>query len=234
MKICVCGIPGIPAGKHNIKDPRLDQTHKLVEAKKKVYAQVDVVGEEGSMEADSILASRDGLIDLVLRDLELVETRLSREPSDEERAVLEKVLPMLEAETPLSAADLSEEEVQALAAHGFHTGRPVVVADDSELDDPDALMVKGFKGSGYISYLTVGGPENRAWVIRDGSTAAEAAGAIHTDLEKGFIRAEVIGFDDFIEAGGETEAKRAGHQRLEMKGYIVQDYDLMNIRSNKK
>ena len=53
MRICVCGIPAIQEGKHNIKDPRMDTTHKLVEAKKKVYAQVDVVDENGSMEADS-------------------------------------------------------------------------------------------------------------------------------------------------------------------------------------
>jgi ribosome-binding ATPase YchF (GTP1/OBG family) len=94
-------------------------------------------------------------------------------------------------------------------------------------------MVRAFQGSGYICFLTVGGPENRAWPIRRGLTAAEAAGTIHTDLQKGFIRAEVIGFDDFLEAGGETEAKRAGKQRLEMKPYVVQDYDLINIRANK-
>jgi len=233
MKICVCGIPGVSVGKHNIKDPRMDQTHKLVEAKKKVYAQVDVVGEEGSMEADSIVTSRDGLMDLVLKDLELVETRLERDPSEEERAALGKLQAQLEEETPVSAADLTEAEREVLAAHGFHTSRPVVVADDDELGDPDALMVRGFQGSGYICYLTVGGPENRAWVIPKGATAAQAAGAIHTDLEKGFIRAEVISFDDFVADGGEKEAKRAGHQRLEMKQYIVQDYDLMNIRANK-
>lgn len=233
MKISVCGIPAIPEGKCNIKDPRMDQTHKLVEAKKKVYAQVDVVGEQGTMEADSILASRDGLTDLVLKDLEMVETRLERDAEAAERAALLKLQPQLENEVPVSAAELSEDEHEALAAHGFHTSRPVVVAEDSELDDPDALMVRAFQGSGYICYLTVGGPENRAWVIPAGATAAEAAGAIHTDLEKGFIRAEVISFDDFIAAGGETEAKREGKQRLEMKQYIVQDYDLMNIRANK-
>lgn len=233
MKISVCGIPAIPAGKCNIKDPRMDTTHKLVEAKKKVYAQVDVVGEDGSMEADSILASRDGLTDLVLKDLEMVETRLDRDAGEAERAALLKLQEQLENEVPVSAAELADEEREALSAHGFHTGRPVVVLDDVELEDTDAAMVRGFQGSGFICYLTVGGPENRAWVIPQGATAAEAAGAIHTDLEKGFIRAEVIGFDDFVEAGGETEAKRAGHQRLEMKQYIVQDYDLMNIRANR-
>lgn len=233
MKICVYGIPGIPVGKHNIKDPRLDKAHELVEAKKKVYAQVDVIDTDATMEADAILVSRDALTDLVLHDLEFVETRLSRDPSDEERAVLEKLRAHLEAEQPVCAADLSEAERAAITAHGFHTSRPVVVAEAAELANPDALMVRAFQGSGHICFLTVGGPENRAWPVRRGATAAEAAGAIHTALEKGFIRAEVISFEDFLACGGETEAKRAGKQRLEMKNYLVQDYDLMNIRANK-
>ena len=90
-----------------------------------------------------------------------------------------------------------------------------------------------FRESGYISFLTVGGKENRAWPIRKGVTAWEAAGSIHTDLQKGFIRAEIIGFEDFIAAGGETQAKRAGKQRLETKQYVMQDYDLTNFRFNK-
>jgi len=233
VKICVWGICGIPAGRRGIKDPRLDRAHELVEARKKVYAPVEVGGEEASMDADAILASRDGLTELVLKDLEFVETRLGRDPSEEERAVLLRLQEHLEGERPASTAELSDGEWEAVAAHGFHTGRPVTVAEDGELGDPDALLVRAFRGSGHICFLTVGGSENRAWPIRRGSTAAEAAGAIHTALEKGFIRAEVIGFEDFLEAGGETEAKRAGKQRLEMKHYVVQDYDLMNIRANK-
>lgn len=233
MKICVIGIPGIPEGKHNIKDPRLDQADALVEAKKKVYAQVDVVGEDGSVDADVILVSHDRLLDLLLKDLEFIETRLSREPSAAEQAVLLKLQAHVEGEQTVASAGLSEEEWQALTGHGFHTNKPVVVAGPDELGDPEALMVRAFQGSGYICFLTVGGPENRAWPIRRGVTAAEAAGSIHTELQKGFIRAEVIGFNDFIEAGGEKQAKHAGKQRLEMKAYVVQDYDLMNIRANK-
>ena len=71
----------------------------------------------------------------------------------------------------------------------------------------------------------------RTW--KQGATAWEAAGTIHTDIQKGFIRAEVISFADFLAAGGETQAKRAGKQRLEQKQYVVQDYDLMNFRFNK-
>ncbi|MCF7731061.1 MAG: DUF933 domain-containing protein [Akkermansiaceae bacterium] len=233
MKICVIGVPGIPEGKHNIKDPRLDQAHELVEAKKKTYAQVDVVGEQGAIDADVILVSRDRLIDLLLKDLEFIETRLSREPSAAEREVLVKLQTHLESERTVASAGLSEEDWQALTGHGFLTSKPVIMANPDELDDPDALMVRTFKGSGYICFLTVGGPENRAWPIRQGLTAAEAAGSIHTDLQKGFIRAEVIDFDDLLAAGGEKGAKHAGKQRLEMKAYVVRDYDVMNIRANK-
>jgi hypothetical protein len=220
-------------GKHNIKDPRMDKTHQLVEAKKKVYAQVDVVAEDESLDADAILVSRDRLIDLLVKDLEFIETRLSRDPSADERVVLEKLQVHLESEQVMSTAGLTGEELQAVTGHGFHTNKPVIVAEEDELGDPDALMLRAFAGSGYICFLTVGGPENRAWPVRQGVTAAEAAGAIHTALQKGFIRAEVISFSDFLEAGGETEAKRAGKQRLEMKQYVVQDYDVMNIRANK-
>jgi len=107
------------------------------------------------------------------------------------------------------------------------------VAEETELAAPDALLVRAFQESGYLSFLTVGGKENRAWPIRKGSSAWEAAGVIHTDIQKGFIRAEIISFDDFIQAGGETQAKRAGKQRLELKTYVVQDYDVVNFRFNK-
>jgi ribosome-binding ATPase len=94
-------------------------------------------------------------------------------------------------------------------------------------------MVRALKEGGYISFLTVGGKENRAWPIRAGLTAWEAAGTIHTDIQKGFIRAEIVRFSDLIEAGGETQAKRAGKQRLELKTYVMQDYDVTNFRFNK-
>ena len=108
MKICVIGIPGIPEGKHNIKDPRLDKAHDLVEAKKKTYAQVDVVGEDGSIDADVILVSSDRLLDVLLKDLEFIETRLSRDPDEAERAVLLKLQTHVESEQPVSTAGLSE------------------------------------------------------------------------------------------------------------------------------
>jgi len=231
MKIAVFGIPEIKAGKHNLKDPRLDQAHKLVEADKKTAAQVDVIGEEGLLEADAILATRDSKADLILKDLEFVETRLGRDPQPAERAVLERIKATLESEKFMLNSGLSAEDLQAVAAHSFFTNKPISVAEDTQ--DLEALLLRAFQESGYICFLTVGGKENRAWPIRKGMTAWEAAGSIHSDLQKGFIRAEVISFADFSEAGGETQAKRAGKQRLETKQYLMQDYDVVNFRFNK-
>ena len=233
MKICVFGIPGVPPGKHNLRDPRLDQADKLAEAKKKTYAQVDVVGEDASLEADAIVVHRERFPDLILHDLEFVETRLGRNPPDTEKAVLLKIQKELEAERTMFKAGLSQEELQAVAAHSFHTHKPVIVADNAELATPDALMLRAFKEGGFICYLTVGGKENRAWPIPNGATAWEAAGVIHTDIQKGFIRAEIISFEDFVQAGGETQAKRANKLRLETKTYVMQDCDVTSFRFNK-
>jgi hypothetical protein len=82
------------------------------------------------------------------------------------------------------------------------------------------------------SFFTVGEDEVRAWTIPVGSTAQAAAGAIHTDLSRGFIRAEVTAYNDLIAAGGEAEVKRLGKMRLEGKEYIVRDGDIMHVRAN--
>ena len=123
--------------------------------------------------------------------------------------------------------------VLAAATIWLFVTNPVTVATAEELADLSGLLVRAFRESGYISFLTVGGKENRAWPIRKGLTAWEAGGTIHTDIQKGFIRAEIISYADFIAAGGETQAKRANKMRLETKPYVMQDYDVTNFRFSK-
>ena len=96
----------------------------------------------------------------------------------------------------------------------------------------EQIIHKGFDKLGLMSYFTAGVKEVRAWTIRKNSTAPRAAAAIHNDFEKGFIRAEVISYEDYIECGGEQKAKEAGKMRLEGKEYIVQDGDIMHFRFN--
>ena len=90
----------------------------------------------------------------------------------------------------------------------------------------------GYSLLGLQTYFTAGVKEVRAWTIPVGASAPQAAGKIHTDFEKGFIRAEIVGYDDYIAGNGEQGAKDAGKWRLEGKDYIVQDGDVIHFRFN--
>lgn len=94
------------------------------------------------------------------------------------------------------------------------------------------IIKEGYALLGLISYLTAGKPEVRAWTIKKGTKAPQAAGKIHTDFEKGFIRAEVVGFNDLMECGSMAAAKEKGLVRLEGKEYVMQDGDIVLFRFN--
>jgi ribosome-binding ATPase YchF (GTP1/OBG family) len=94
------------------------------------------------------------------------------------------------------------------------------------------LIRSAFKLLGLQTYFTAGVKEVRAWTIHKGDTAPQAAGVIHTDFEKGFIRAQTISYADFIACGGEAGAKEKGKMRVEGKDYVVQDGDVMNFLFN--
>ncbi len=105
---------------------------------------------------------------------------------------------------------------------------------DLGMDEPglDKVIRAGYDLLGLHTYFTAGPKEVRAWTVRVGASAPEAAGVIHTDFQKGFIRAEIVGYEDFIAHDGEQGAKDAGRWRLEGKDYIVQDGDVIHFRFN--
>ncbi len=105
---------------------------------------------------------------------------------------------------------------------------------DLGMEEPglDRVIRAGYRLLGLQTYFTAGPKEARAWTVRAGSSAPQAAAVIHTDFEKGFIRAEVISYDDYVEHGGENGAKEAGRWRLEGKDYVVQDGDVIHFRFN--
>jgi len=231
VRACLYGVPGVRPGTYPVKDSRLDAVHKLVEADKKVYARVELVPEEELDAAAAILCAPDRRPDLLLRDMELAETRLARSPGPSEKAALEEALAALESERSLREA-LTPESLQPLLSYPFVSLKPILSVNG----DPEAFdraVLEAFRLSGHICFLTVGGRENRAWPIREGITAREAAGTIHTDIAKGFIRAEVIAFEDLVTCGGEKEAKRAGKLRLETRDYLVRDFDVLHFRFNR-
>ena len=127
----------------------------------------------------------------------------------------------ISAKLEAEIADLATDEKQIFLA-------------DMGMTEPglDRLIHATYDLLGLQTFFTTGKDEVRAWTIRKGATAPQAAGAIHTDFEKGFIRAEVIAFDDYVRLNGEAAAKEAGKMRLEGKEYVVKDGDVMHFRFN--
>jgi ribosome-binding ATPase YchF (GTP1/OBG family) len=118
----------------------------------------------------------------------------------------------------LDLAELSDEE-----ANEFREGKPSALGE---------IVRRLFEALDLIVFFTAGEKDTRAWTLRRGQTALEAAGTIHSDIARGFIRCEVIRWDDLVAAGSHSEAARKGLQRLEGKNYVVADGDVLNIRFN--
>jgi hypothetical protein len=233
MKIAVFSISEINSGKHDIKDTRLDQIFSIIKSKKKTYIQLDLVGDDSILDADAVLVLKDSRADLILKDLEFVETRLARSEEEQEKTLLNKLKNILEKEEFIFNTSLTEEEKKTISGYGLCSNRPVCVAEKEDLGNLDGLLARCILESGFIGFFTGGERETRSWLIKKGTSAWEAAGLIHSDIQRGFIRAEIISFNDFIQAGGEAQAKQAGKMRLEQKDYIMQDADLANFRFNK-
>ena len=128
---------------------------------------------------------------------------------------------LLDAKVESELMDLDAEEVNELLQS--------LGQDESGLDQ---LARVGFETLGLQTYLTAGPKESRAWTIRKGWKAPQAAGVIHTDFEKGFIKAEVVSFDDLVETGSIAEARAKGKARIEGKDYVMQDGDVVEFRFN--
>lgn len=125
----------------------------------------------------------------------------------------------LDAKLESDLVDLEEEAREMLELNG---------QEESGLDQ---LARVGFNTLGLQTYLTAGPKETRAWTIPQGATAPEAAGVIHTDFQRGFIKAEIVSFDDLVAAGSMNEAKAAGKVRLEGKDYVMKDGDVVEFKS---
>ncbi len=227
-----------------VLDRRIDKTRKLLKADKKFQSELDFflrvreALEEGrsarSVECDEeerellssvslltnkpiIFAANMGEEDIKNGPEKNAHFRAVQEQAQKERAA---VLPICaETEAEISGLD-PEEKLLFLADMGL---------TESGLD---RLITACYSLLGLMSYLTAGKPEVRAWTIQKGTKAPQAAGKIHTDFERGFIRAEVISFDDLMACGSMAAAKEKGLVRSEGKEYVMQDGDIVLFRFN--
>jgi len=192
---------------------------------------------------------------LALSALEKIKEKLNDEKpardtdlSDDEQLAI-KDLQLITQKPILNVMNVSEDDAKREPKHEDEIVISAKIESElSELSDEDAksmlkelglgqsgldrLITASYRLLNLITFLTTGPEETRAWTIENGALAPQAAGVIHTDFEQGFIRAEVIGYDDFIKYDGELGAKEAGVVRLEGKNYIMQDGDICHFLHN--
>ncbi|MEW5754989.1 MAG: redox-regulated ATPase YchF [Pseudomonadota bacterium] len=221
----------------------------------KALLRYSKVAKSGDKDAKAVMA----VLELAKAQLDKGDPVRGLKLSDEQKLLLRE-LHLLTAKPTMYIANVLEngfennpllDQVRELAAREGAEVVPVCAAIEAELaqlepeekmeflrdigmEEPglNRVIRAGYTLLGLQTYFTAGVKEVRAWTVKVGATAPQAAGVIHTDFEKGFIRAEVIAYDDFIKYNGEQGAKEAGRLRLEGKDYIVQDGDVMHFRFN--
>lgn len=211
------------------------------------------IGKMSSKDRELRIAERDLLLRLQ-RELEAERPIRDVDMSEEEERLL-RGYQFLTAKPLLLVINIGEAQLKAPPGFDYpHRSSDVVAicgkveAELAQLDDDDArvfmddlgisapardrVIASSYRLLGLISFLTAGPDEVRAWTIRQSTPAVEASGAIHSDIQRGFIRAEIVAYDDLIRAGGMNEAKKAGQVRLEGKQYIVKDGDVCHFLFN--
>ena len=225
-----------------------------LDAVEKQLAKQEKVAQAGGDKQAQRLVSVLRKIRAVLDDGRPARTT---ELSPEERAVVRPLF-LLTMKPTLYVANVGEKGSDSLLekvkAHAAKEGAPVVpvsaaleaqIADmpdedkklfleDMGMDEPglNRVIRAAYRLLGLQTYFTAGPKEVRAWTVRAGATAPQAAGVIHTDFERGFIRAEVASYEDYVAGGGEQGAREAGRLRLEGRDYVVRDGDVIHFRFN--
>ena len=206
------------------------ESHRLVEVLKKIEAALDQGRPARSVDlAKEEYAIVDPLFLLTMKPTMYVanvgETGIADNPG------LEAISQYAAAENSPVVAICAALEAQIF---DMNDDDKTLFLADMGLDEPglNRLIRAAYELLGLQTYFTAGEKEVRAWTIHEGDTAPQAAGVIHTDFEKGFIRAEVIGYGDYVALNGEAGAKEAGKMRLEGKEYVVRDGDVVHFRFN--
>ncbi len=227
-----------------ILDRRIDRTKKMLKADKKYQVEIDFL-EKLKEHLEQGLSARS--FDYTDAEKEIVKTisLLSNKPviyaanmceddfinNIENNAHYKDVCEIAKAEKAcvLPVCAKMEEEISDMSDEDKKMFLAELNLQESGLD---RIIREGYALLGLISYLTAGEPEVRAWTITKGTKAPQAAGKIHTDFERGFIRAEIVSYDDLMACGTMVAAKEKGLVRLEGKDYVMQDGDIVNFRFN--
>ena len=222
---------------------RLDRAVKMLKADKKYQIEIDLLNKikktlEDGMPARSIEYNEDE--EKILKEMYLLtskpiiyianvsEEQLNNQENDSNISKIKEYAKKEKSEVITLCVKI-EEELSSLEDNDQKEMLEALGLKESGLD---TLVKKSYDLLGLMSFLTAGEPEVRAWTIKKGTTAPEAAGKIHSDIQRGFIKAEVISFDDLIKEGSMLQAKEKGLVRQEGKEYIMQEGDIVLFKFN--
>ncbi len=227
----IIGFTGLdlPEGKTKYKDEKLIDLVAKDKAKKVVPFFAEFIKDE-FVQSDAIVVPRSNILDLLILDMDKLETRLLKLESGDEKSLMTKCMELLEQETPLCDVDFNDEEKELLIATAPISFKPIVQIEGSE--DINTIIFSALEKANHMFFYTSGPKESHAWLIQKGSEIIACAEKIHSDLARGFIKGDVVSYEDYMDCHNFNDCKSKGVAKMVDRDYIVQPNDIIEIRFN--
>jgi len=228
LKIGFTGID-LPEGKTKYRDETLIALEKKDKAKKVAPFFAEFIKDE-FIQSDAIVVPKSNILDILILDIEKIETRLSKLDDGDEKVLMTKCLEQLEQEIPLCDVDFNDEEIEIMIATAPISYKPIAQIDGSE--DINTIIGLALDKANYMFFYTSGPKESHAWLIEKGSEIIACAEKIHSDLARGFIKGDIVSFEDYMSCHNFNDCKSKGVAKLVDRDYIVQPNEIIEIRFN--
>ena len=228
MKICSIGLD-LPAGKVKYRDERVISLDQKLSPKKISPFYVELTCGDFT-HCDGFLLARERVWDLLILDLEKLEARRDRATDAAERELLNKCLDALEREVPLCDVDFTPAEAALLKPLAPLSLKPTLIADTAP--DINNLITRFLKKSGIVFFYTADKKEVRSWPVQQDADIVTCAVKIHSDLARGFIKADIVNYEDFLQVYNMQEARSKGLVKLVDRDYTIHEGDIIEIRFN--
>jgi len=227
----IIGFTGLdlPEGKTKYKDEKLIDLVAKDKAKKVVPFFAEFIKDE-YVQSDAIVVPRSNILDLLILDMDKLETRLLKLESGDEKSLMTKCMELLEQEMPLCDVDFNDEERELLIATAPISFKPIVQIEGSE--DINTIIFSALEKANHMFFYTSGPKESHAWLIQKGSAIIACAEKIHSDLARGFIKGDVVSYEDYMDCHNFNDCKSKGVAKMVDRDYIVQPNDIIEIRFN--
>lgn len=228
MKIGFAGLE-LPEGKIRYNDRILDALSAKDKPRKVSPFYAELLPDEFDR-CDVIVIATSRILDLLIHDMEKIETRMARLSNQVEVALLQRCLDALEMEVPLCDLELTAEERDMVKMAAPFSLKPVIqIKGDEDLDE---LISRALDRAGLMFFYTSGPRESHAWLVQRNSDIVSCAGKIHSDLARGFIKGDVVSFEDYMNCHSFNDCKAKGLARLTDRDYVVQPGEVIEIRFN--